>query len=128
MASTARLSETGEPRDGALLTAAARALPDWLPRQRWFGAKARAIRDVMLVDSAPLPGTAGVLALFRVAFATGDPETYFVPLRRDRHPGGEGTVADALDDPDCCTALVEQIRRGGRLSPPPAHFPFLPSP
>src|SRR5262249_37793615 len=127
MAWTAWLSETGEPRDGALLTAAARALPDWLPRQRWFGAKARAIRDVMLVDSAPLPGTAGVLALFRVGFATGDPETYFVPLRRDRRPGGEGTVADALDDPDFCIALVEQIRRGGGQSGTSGTFRFTPA-
>ena len=73
------------------------ALPGWLPRQRWFGAKSRTIQSVRVLDWVELSETAtnGVLlpdtdspqikpqpALFfvEVIYADGASDTYHVPL------------------------------------------------
>jgi len=116
MESKARRSRRGALTPDALVEAAAAALVSDLPGRRWFGDKARAISGVTPVDHASLPGTAGVLALFRVDFATGPPETYCIPMMEAadrRHPDA---IADALDEPAFCTALVEHIRQGGMLT------------
>ena len=56
-------------------------LPAYLVRQRWFGAKDRRIATVDLDDAIPLgSGWAGVLALVRVVYTEGEPETYVLPL------------------------------------------------
>jgi trehalose synthase-fused probable maltokinase len=119
MGSKARSSEARErpglPRTPALAEAATRSLPAWLPHQRWFGAKARTITEASLVDAAVLPGTSGVLAVFRVGFTTGEPETYFVPLRPRARRAGAEAVQDALDDPEFSLALVAGMRQGGTL-------------
>ena len=78
MESKARPSRRGPLTPGALVKAAAVVLARDLPSRRWFGDKARAISGIRPVDHAGLPGTGGVLALFRVDFATGPHETYCV--------------------------------------------------
>ncbi len=72
------------------------ALPAWLPRQRWFGAKARAIQSARVLDWVELPPSGAVAlsaadrssaaafppALFfvEVAYADGPPDVYQLPL------------------------------------------------
>jgi len=120
MASKTEPSDTG-PAPGALVEAAAAGLVRELPSRRWFGAKGRTIAAVTPVDYAAVPGTSGVLAIFRVEFATPPAETYCIPLfaRPDR-----GAVDDAMDDPAFCAALVEQIRAGGTLAGRHGRFRF----
>jgi trehalose synthase-fused probable maltokinase len=115
MESKARPSRRRARGPDALVEAAATALASDLPSRRWFGAKARTISSVAPVDHAVLPGTAGALALFRVDFASGPPETYCVPLVGEPGPRRPDALLDALDDPAFSTALVEHIRQGGTL-------------
>jgi maltose alpha-D-glucosyltransferase / alpha-amylase len=73
------------------------ALPAWLPRQRWFGAKSRRIASVRVRDWVELPPAAegkgfnatdaqraGVIALalffFEVGYADGASDLYNIPL------------------------------------------------
>ena len=76
-------------------------LPQWLAKQRWFGAKTRPIQSVRVADYTVLdqtaaasrgpsaagasvtPGIAGVgfaVVLLEIAYAEGEPDTYQVPL------------------------------------------------
>jgi len=105
---------------GALVEAAAATLATALAGRRWFGAKGRVIARVSVVDHAAVPGTIGALALFRVAFASGEPEVYAVPLvERDGRP------ADALDDPGFCAGLIEHVRAGTTLQGRHGVFRFV---
>ena len=67
------------------------ALPSWLPRQRWFGAKARTVQSVAINDYALFPArdnrVAGDPASFgsalfflTIAYTDGEPDAYQVPL------------------------------------------------
>ena len=101
MESKARPSRRRAPR-AELVERAARDLLALLPQVRWFGGKGRTIADVVAIDEAWVPGTAGALALFRVEYTAGDPERYAFPVIER-----EGQPADALDDAAFCGALVE---------------------
>ncbi|MGE5850053.1 MAG: hypothetical protein ACM362_08000, partial [Candidatus Methylomirabilota bacterium] len=68
--------------------------------------------DVTPLDQALLPGTAGILALFRVRYEDGGQETYQVPIVPDT---GDKDFADAMDIAAFCLALAEHIRRGESL-------------
>src|SRR5690242_1069159 len=96
----------------AVVEAAAARLPAALASLRWFGAKTRAIAGVVPVDRAAVPGTGGVLAIFRVDFAEGPPELYGIPLLAGA-PAAAEAIPDAMDDPAFCAALVQQITAGG---------------
>jgi maltose alpha-D-glucosyltransferase/alpha-amylase len=67
------------------------ALQSWLPRQRWFGAKARSIQSIRVACWFEIPQPAPdlgslqtpspfVIALIEVGFASGPAETYQLPL------------------------------------------------
>jgi maltose alpha-D-glucosyltransferase/alpha-amylase len=58
------------------------ALPDHLQRRRWFGGKARRIRRTKLEDVVHSRGGAMDvhIAMVRVTYVDGDPETYVLPL------------------------------------------------
>ena len=86
------------------------ALPTWLPRQRWFGAKSRHIQSVQVLDWAELPPsndpsasegsplpTAIPPALFfvEVAYADGPPDVYQLPLAISAGAEGEQVAANA---------------------------------
>ncbi len=106
-------------------------LPAYLPRQRWFGGKARAVRGCRIQDWLPLTDSS-CIALCTVNYDAGDPETYAVPLGfaagadaeriRQAAPaavlcrvdgGGEaGVLCDALADDASCIALLS-LARGG---------------
>jgi trehalose synthase-fused probable maltokinase len=129
MASKPRSSKTGArpPAADALVEAASGTLVAELPSRRWFGDKARAIAAAVPLDYAALPGTTGVLVLFRVEFTTGPPEIYCVPMMPATDGGADHSYADALADPAFGAALAEQIRLGAVLSGRPGRFRFSPT-
>jgi len=116
-----------------------RLLPDYLPRQRWFGSKSRAIVGTSIIDWAPLtatPKSAISLALVDVSYTTGEPEIYLIPLTlvfdeaadalREAAPnaviGGvlapgstSGVLADAMYTDEASLALLDLIAQSGEL-------------
>lgn len=113
-----------------------RVLPAYLVNRRWFAGKARriesvALRDVVRIVNAATPAC---LCFAAVNYTEGDPESYLLPIafltgeRAERleadHPQeiiarletreGQGLLADALNDRDLCSALLEAIIRRRR--------------
>ena len=104
-------------------------LPDYLPQQRWFGAKALRIRSTRIVDWAPLPDSKAVFVLVEVQYHRGNTDTYLVPLAliydkaaeqiRENSPNailcpavsreGRGYLCDATFDPSASAALLSFI-------------------
>ncbi|MGH7344385.1 MAG: maltokinase N-terminal cap-like domain-containing protein, partial [Candidatus Rokuibacteriota bacterium] len=103
-------------------------LPALLPRQRWFGAKGRAITGARLADCGAL-GDHAWLILVDVTFARGPDETYAVPLVLGAHEGGAAgalaltldldgaptRAADAFDHPGFCLELLTAFERESAL-------------
>ena len=73
------------------------ALPEWLPRQRWFGAKARTIQSIRILDWVEIPagesadkprrgtvdaalGIPPALFFVEIQYAQGDRDLYQLPL------------------------------------------------
>jgi trehalose synthase-fused probable maltokinase len=77
----------------ALFPALNRALTASIVQRRWFGSKARTIRDVALADWFPLTPDACLL-LVRVDYAKGDAETYAIPLGLARSAAGEAPAGN----------------------------------
>jgi maltose alpha-D-glucosyltransferase/alpha-amylase len=96
-------------------------LPEYLPKQRWFGGKSRQIQKVRVADWAEFAGAA--LMFLEVIYHDGSAEEYFAPfLIRD------GALLDALQDDAFCAAFLTsdefathsgRIRGGIRLTEPP---------
>jgi maltose alpha-D-glucosyltransferase / alpha-amylase len=113
----------------------ARALPEYMPRQRWFGGKSRTIQTCRIEDWMPLTPSSG-LVLCSVRYVSGGGETYVVPLAladgdaaahiREVQPNAivcpiahdeePGVLYDALADDEACRALLSLVagaeRRG----------------
>jgi 1,4-alpha-glucan branching enzyme len=109
------------------------ALPAFLPLQRWYAGKARALDSVRIVDAAQPEGFPATtfLAFAEVRYREGGADTYFLPfgvasgaeagrLAREAPgriiatvggPGGESVVYDALADPSACWALLMAIEQ-----------------
>ncbi len=115
-----------------------RLLPDYLPRQRWFGAKSKTIVSTRVTDWAPLASESGssiALAFLEVSYTEGEPETYLLPLMlvfgdaaaalRESSPnavigaalapGETGVLADAMYTDAAASALLDLIAHGGEL-------------
>jgi maltose alpha-D-glucosyltransferase/alpha-amylase len=114
-------------------------LASYLGARRWFGGKARQIRDVHIREAMRMPyaRTAAYISLVQVDYTEGDPETYMLPLafaagaRADQawqevpqvivarlHAGGaesDGVLYDAVGDREFCAALLDTIGRRRRL-------------
>ena len=108
------------------------ALPEYLPKQRWFGGKARRIRATRIADWMALPESPAVLALVEIDYEQGEPDTYLLPLGlaigkdadmvRESAPGnilapaiiqGEpGFLCDAVSDERTCAAFLSFIECG----------------
>jgi len=58
----------------------AETLPSYLPKQRWFGSKSRAISSATLAHVDPLNDINAALTTINVTYADGAPETYQLPL------------------------------------------------
>jgi maltose alpha-D-glucosyltransferase / alpha-amylase len=82
-------------------------LPSLLQNQRWFGAKARTISEVKILDSGELPGTGSLLTLISVSYTDGPAHLYFVPML--------GT-SDAVTDGATCSALLSLMENESRVS------------
>jgi len=111
------------------------ALAEYLPKQRWFGGKARRIKTTLVVDWGELAHAVAVLVLVEVRYDNGDPDTYLVPLAmtygpetdrlRQDHPNailasvishqGRGLLHDAAFADGACAALLELIESAGEL-------------
>ena len=104
-------------------------LPAFLPAQRWFGGKERAIERVEIRDTAVIPDHPSSLLAIVDVFSVGDavPATYFVPLglaasEQATGPGeivarhGELLVRDAIGDPTTCRALLRGMLDGQTLT------------
>jgi maltose alpha-D-glucosyltransferase/alpha-amylase len=118
------------------------ALPVILQSRRWFGGKAQSVRSASIVETIRLPksdGLTGLIALVRVEYHSGSPETYVIPLRfvpeagthalrterpqsilarlELRTPRGvdQGVLIDGLESPEIAAALLESIGRRRRI-------------
>jgi maltose alpha-D-glucosyltransferase / alpha-amylase len=111
------------------------ALPEYLPKQRWFGGKSRRIRTTHVVDWSSVDRPHAALALVEVEYESGPPETYFVLLavsldraaERIREsaaaaviasvvtPEGPGILHDAIFDDEACLTLLGLIEQGREL-------------
>lgn len=103
-------------------------LPRYLTPRRWFGAKARTIRGIEIVEAVPMLHDA-YLVLMRVDYTAGEPETYVLPtgfaagaaaqkVMDERPTGiiatlrtglGSGVLYDAVWNLDFCQALLAAI-------------------
>ncbi len=110
-------------------------LPEYLPKQRWFGAKARRIKATHIADWTVLPGAKAVLTLVDVQYEKGDPETYCLPLAmtfgkdgdqiRQSSPNsvvasivsrnGPGLLHDGILDDAACAAFLSLIEDSGEM-------------
>lgn len=90
-------------------TARSDALAAWLAGQRWFAHKTRRIVETTVEDRIPIGP--GALHVVRVALDDGRAARYAVPLLAS--PAAGAPVADALDDPRFCLALVGLIAGNG---------------
>ncbi|HWT81768.1 MAG TPA: hypothetical protein VN648_23505, partial [Candidatus Methylomirabilis sp.] len=100
------------------------ALATFLPSQRWFGGRSRNVNRVRLLDDTAVPGSAGRLALFEIVYLNEAKEIYQIPIA----PGGsDSAFAEALDDPQFCLALLEQMRQAGALPGKKGTFRFVPT-
>jgi maltose alpha-D-glucosyltransferase/alpha-amylase len=55
-------------------------LPEYLPKQRWFAAKAKRIKATRIVNWAALDAPHSALIILEVQFDSGEPALYVVPL------------------------------------------------
>ncbi len=113
-------------------------LPGFLMKQRWFGGKARTIRQVAIQEAIPIrgDGKTAQIVLLDVDYSDGDPERYLLPLafstgeraeQLARHTpqavlarltaeGGaeEGVLADASLERDFAVSLMSGVVRRRR--------------
>jgi maltose alpha-D-glucosyltransferase/alpha-amylase len=103
-------------------------LPGWLPVQRWFRSKSRAITGVTATDWSKIGGGFFII-LLKVSFSEGSAETYCLPLKvvtgpaafrlageaprsvlaTFKTPRNEGLFLDALADRVSCCELFEAM-------------------
>jgi maltose alpha-D-glucosyltransferase / alpha-amylase len=137
-----RLSISGSPR-GLLLeggTSLEKVLLSYLQRHRWFVGESRAPKSATIEETVPFVDSgAAVLALTRVEYIEGEPETYLLPvavasgqrarelrghaphaaiaeLHSPTDPNGNGgLVFGAMADRQMCKALLDVFRQRHRL-------------
>jgi maltose alpha-D-glucosyltransferase/alpha-amylase len=133
-------------RDGgqairAALPAVTARLPTFLPAQRWYGNKERAVDTVEIRDTAIIPEhPSTVLAVVDVFSGPGAPVAYFLPLSvgdasEETSSGGiiarhgDHVVRDAIGEAETCRTLLRGMLEGRTL--PTAlggRFLFQPAP
>jgi trehalose synthase-fused probable maltokinase len=120
------------------------SLREWIARQRWYGAKARSIAGVEILESLPLRETQPMLlTLVQTRFATGTHELYQLPLvlvpegeslngagsltATPIVDGAEWTVYDGLADPAEGWELLRRIAAGEEVETEHGRFSFHPA-
>jgi maltose alpha-D-glucosyltransferase/alpha-amylase len=124
-------------------------LPAFLRTRRWFGGKARRIKELEIVEAIPIPvgRTTHFLTLARVDYTEGDPETYVVTLsfatgeratsllENERHrvvahlkvKGVEGVLHGTFGERGFAQALLDAIGRRKVLKGLAGNLVALPS-
>jgi maltose alpha-D-glucosyltransferase/alpha-amylase len=64
---------------GRSLTVLLRRLPTFLKTRRWFQGKDRAIRNIDVLDTIPVPDTSAQIMIGQIQYVEGDPEIYVLP-------------------------------------------------
>src|ERR1043166_8109344 len=82
-------------------------LPEFLLKQRWFGAKARKIRSALVLDVVAM-GAAALLVI-GVEYEEGMAERYAVPVKREGAADGCG-LQDAMGDGEFLATLLECVK------------------
>ena len=120
---------------------------EYLPKQRWFGAKARQIASTRIMDWALLGDSGAVLTFVEVQFDHGEPDVYFLPLAvtfgetseelRKAAPhaiiapvvsGKEtGALYDGAFDDKACVELLSVIAKGAGLKAQVGRIQGVPS-
>ena len=124
----------GERRESLL-----QALETWMPQRRWFGGKARRVKEIILNDVLPLPKTLfdAVITLVRVVYTEGPPENYvlafsFAQAKLAKQiegdmphaaiarltiekSGEEGLLFDASANVDFCASVLAMIEGKKRV-------------
>lgn len=95
----------------------------WLPLQRWFGDKGRAIESIDLVDQAQLQEGPPplVLALARVCFSDGGSRLYHLALLVEE----DGSCRDASAEAAPLSALGKLLAHGATIEGSRGSFTFL---
>ena len=114
----------------------ARLIPEFLPKQRWFGGKSRSILKARVLDWAPFADGTIALVLVNVEYVTGDADQYLVPLGIALGAAGEaisesapaavltnivtpketGILHDAMYNDQTSRALLTMIERKEELA------------
>ncbi|HEX4165121.1 MAG TPA: maltose alpha-D-glucosyltransferase [Bryobacteraceae bacterium] len=124
--------------DPAIRVSIAAILPRFLQSQHWFRSKDRRIRSIQISESIPVGDDRFRLAMVRIEYAVGDPETLVVPMGlaqteeqqsalREQDPswiiadvrfpqGGQALLYSAIRNNDFCTALIEAFARRKKLA------------
>jgi len=91
---------TGREKFSDLRRSLPAQLPAYLARQRWFGGKARTIRNVEVTDIVPMPvpddAHGALLLIIAVAYSKGGGESYAMPMLRAASSAEPTTGNDAL--------------------------------
>lgn len=130
--------------DSPLAAAAAAAVARALPRQRWFGGKARTIGGHTLLDHLAVESGDGsfVLLFMRIAFADGGNADYFIPLSVSRSApehmstldaevsNGERTafISDALHSPEFMKWIFGRLGASAHVETEHGMLHFVPAP
>jgi maltose alpha-D-glucosyltransferase/alpha-amylase len=112
------------------------SLPEFLPKQRWFGGKSREILSTSLLDWGLIGSGTSVLTVIEVMYKEGEPDKYLVPLGissgseaseiREKLPNsilasvetyqGEGVLRDGLLSDATLSSLLALIAQGGSIA------------
>jgi maltose alpha-D-glucosyltransferase / alpha-amylase len=110
-------------------------LATYLPTQRWFGAKSRAIAAVRIIDWVNFSGTNSAIVFLEISYTEGSADIYQLPLAltpdgeaeaiRNAAPGsilatisttkGPAILYDAVANEDFRQTLLSLIESGNRL-------------
>ena len=81
-------------------------LAAYIPRQRWFGAKSRAIASVEISECVKIPNANAAILLLTINYAAGEPDTYQLPLALST--GSSAQALEAAGSP----AILATLSRG----------------
>jgi maltose alpha-D-glucosyltransferase/alpha-amylase len=107
-------------------------LPSYLRTCRWFGAKARSIREMRFIEEIPVAEDAGQLWLLQVDYTDGAPDIYSMPVQLETGPtaealaratpqaviarvGDKGVLYDAIWDPEFREKIFKLMASGSIL-------------
>ena len=79
-------------------------LPEYLPRQRWFGSKSRRIASTRIVDWGVIDHGHAALVLVNIVYEAGEPDTYLVVLGMSF-----GDAAEELRESPPPTAILAPV-------------------